>query len=124
MPRQAISVERENGEVVCGRCLLADNAWTRFRGLLGRNGLADDEGLLLRPAGSIHTLFMRFAIDAVFLDRQDTVVKIVRSLGPWRFAAARRAKRTLELPAGSTERRGLALGERLVFVPERAGEAA
>jgi uncharacterized membrane protein (UPF0127 family) len=115
--RRTITVERENGEVLCERCVLADTFWTRFRGLLGRKELAESEGLLIRPASSVHTLFMRFPIDVVFLDREDTVVKVVPVLRPWRLAAARRAGRTLELGAGVCARAGLAVGERLVSCP-------
>ena len=121
--RDTITVERENGDVVCGRCLLADTPLTRLRGLLGRRRLGQDEGLLIRPAGSVHTFFMRFPIDVVFLSRDDAVLKVVRSLRPWRLAAAPGAKRTLELPAGGAARARLAPGERLVLVPGRAREA-
>ncbi len=117
MARNTITIERPDGDVVCARCLLADTPWTRLRGLLGRRALAEEEGLLIRPAGSVHTLFMLFPIDVVFLDRGNTIVKIVERLRPWRIAGARRAKRTLELPAGAAARHGLALGEPLVLVP-------
>src|ERR671937_873325 len=76
MTSRAITVERERGDVVCGRCLLADTSWTRLRGLLGRRGLGADEGLLLRPVGAIHTLFMLVPIDLVFLDRDYVIVKV------------------------------------------------
>ena len=92
--------------------------------MLGRKGLEPDEGLLLRPAGSIHMLFMRFAIDAVFVDRDYVVVKVVQDLRPWRFAGARRAKAVLELPSGATARARLETGETLVIVPNRQQEAA
>jgi uncharacterized protein len=118
MASHVIAVERERGELVCRRCRLADRPWTRVRGLLGRGVLEADEGLLLRPVGSIHTMFMRFAIDVVFLDREYGVLKVVENLGPWRFAGARRAKAVLELPAGSASRK-LQTGERLVIVPNR-----
>ena len=85
-----------------------------MRGLLGRRGLDADEGILLRPAPSIHTLFMRFAIDVVFLDGDDRVVKIVLALAPWRFAGARGAKAALELPAGRADEIGLRVGDRVV----------
>ena len=124
MAQDTITIERENGDVLCGRCLLADTPWTRLRGLLGRRRLSEDEGLLIRPAGSVHTLFMLFPIDVVFLDREDTVVKVVGGLRPWRLAAARRAKRTLELPAAAAARARLAVGERLVLVPGRPREKA
>lgn len=109
--------------MVCARCLLADRPWTRLRGLLGRRRLGQDEGLLLRPVGAIHTLFMLFAIDVVFLDRDYTVLKVVENLRPWRFAAARRAKAVLELPAGAAARR-LRIGEPLVIVPDWHREEA
>jgi uncharacterized membrane protein (UPF0127 family) len=82
-------------------------------GLLGRRKLPSGEGLLLRPASSVHTLFMRFSIDVVFLDRDGEVVKIAASVRPWRTAGARGAKAVLELPAGEAERRELRVGDRL-----------
>ena len=58
-----------DGTVVCPRCRIAKDPWTRMRGLLGRRQLDDGEGILLRPASSVHTWFMLFPIDVVFLDR-------------------------------------------------------
>jgi len=72
-----------------------------MRGLLGRASLDADEGMLFRPAGSIHMLFMRFAIDAVFLDRDLVVVDVVRGLKPWRFAGRRGSKIVVELAEGA-----------------------
>ncbi|HYY65366.1 MAG TPA: DUF192 domain-containing protein [Gaiellaceae bacterium] len=108
-----IELKTVDGRVVCERCFVADNAWTRMRGLLGRNGLETGEGLLLRPASSIHMLFMRFAIDVVFVARDGAVVKIASNVRPWRIAGARGAKLALELPAGEAERRGIGVGDRL-----------
>jgi uncharacterized protein len=102
-----------DGEVVCDRCLVADSMFVRMRGLLGRRGLASGEGLLLRPAPSIHTFFMRFPIDVVFLARDGEVVKVVSAVKPWRTAAARGARSALELAAGEAERRGIRVGTRL-----------
>ena len=99
--------------VACERCVVADNAWRRLRGLLGRAELPQGEGLLLRPAGSIHMMFMRFPIDAVFLDRDDVVVDVVPSLRPWRLAVRRGAKSVLELAADEAARRGIVPGARL-----------
>jgi uncharacterized membrane protein (UPF0127 family) len=106
-------VRKGDGGVVCEGCLLADSAWLRMKGLLGRASLADDEGILLRPCSSVHMFFMRFAIDAVFLDRELRVVKVVADLRPWRMAGARRSRAVLELPAGACERRGVREGDRL-----------
>jgi len=112
---QHLTLRRADGAVVCERCSLADSPLTRLRGLLGRNGLETGEGLLLRPASSIHTFFMRFPIDAVFLDRALVVVGIAGAVEPWRAASRRGAKAVLELPAGESFRRGLAVGDQLTL---------
>jgi len=111
---QEVALRREDGTIVCERCLLAETALTRMRGLLGRRELPSGEGILLRPASSVHMAFMRFPIDAVFLDRDLRVVKIAADLRPWRAAGARGAKSVLEIPADEAARRGLTVGDRLV----------
>lgn len=98
---------------VCERCRVADTPWLRLRGLLGRTSLEPGDGLLLRRSGSIHMFFMRFAIDAVFLDRDDEVVSVVESLRPWRVAARRGARAVLELSEGEVRARGIEPGMRL-----------
>lgn len=82
-----------------------------MKGLLGRRSLSWDEGLWLEPASSVHTWFMRFPIDVVFVDRESRVVRIVQALPAWRMAAKRGARSVLELPAGAAERWGLAEGD-------------
>ena len=104
-----------NGVVVCEECLVAATPFARMRGLLGRRSLPSGEGILLRPAASIHTFFMRFSIDAVFLDDELRVVAISPDLRPWRGAAKRGARAVLELPAGECARRGLAVGDLVRF---------
>jgi uncharacterized membrane protein (UPF0127 family) len=111
---------RADGEVVATRVERAATALPRMRGLLGRSALAEGEGIWLEPAPSIHTLFMRFAIDVLFLDRTGRILKAIPALRPWRFAAARGARVALELPAGTIARHGLAPGE--VLQLEAAGE--
>ena len=108
-----IALRREDGSIVCERCVLADTALARSRGLLGRRDLPSGEGILLKPASSVHMAFMRFAIDAVFLDRDLRVLKIAADLKPWRVAGKRGAKAVLEIPAGEAARRGLSAGDRL-----------
>jgi len=93
--------------------MLATNPWTRFRGLMGRASLAPDEGMLFRPAGSIHMFFMRFPIDVVFCDRELRVVKVVQDLQPWKTAGARGAKVVVELASGAAA--GLQPGDQLVL---------
>ena len=90
--------------VVCEHCLVAERPWGRMRGLLGRQ-LPRGEGILLRPAGSIHTFFMRFAIDAVFLDRSiSSYLGSKPSLGPWRTAGTARGAKSVVESACSGER--------------------
>jgi uncharacterized membrane protein (UPF0127 family) len=108
-----IALRHANGEAVCERCVLADTALMRMRGLLGRSALPQGEGILLRPAASVHTAFMRFAIDVVFLDADNRVLKIAANVKSWKAAAARGAKAVVELPAGEAERRDLQVGEQL-----------
>jgi uncharacterized membrane protein (UPF0127 family) len=108
-------LETGDGRTVCERCVRAESPLKRMRGLLGRGSLAADEGLLLRPAGSIHTAFMRFAIDAVFVDGEGRVLQVVDSIPPWRTARAKGAKAVVELPAGAAGRVQLAPGETLVL---------
>jgi uncharacterized protein len=111
-----VALANDDGDVVCESCLLAETAFSRLRGLLGRSGLSSGEGMLLRPASSIHTGFMRFAIDAVFLDSAGRVVKVAADLRPWRMAACSGARAVLELPAGEAARRGLRPGVSLTQV--------
>lgn len=111
-----VALANDDGDVVVENCLLAETALSRCRGLLGRSGLSSGEGMLLRPTSSVHTAFMRFAIDVVFLDRADRVLKVADDLAPWRMAGCRGARAALELPAGEARRRGLRPGVSLTQV--------
>ena len=87
----------------------------RLLGLMGRKKLAPQTALLLEPCPQIHTCFMRFNIDVVFLDAQNRVVAVAEQVKPWRmskFYSA--ARRTLELPGGSLQGRVQA-GDELIF---------
>lgn len=109
------TLRRESdGQIVCERCSVASSMPARIRGLLGRSELPAGEGLLIRT-WSIHMFFMRFAIDAVFLDRDRRVVRIVENLRPWKTASCRGAREVIELAAGEAAARGLSVGERLVL---------
>ena len=100
-------------------CELADRLFTRARGLLGRRELPRGRGMLIRPTWSVHTLFMRFPIDVVFLDRQLQVLRVRENLGAWWGASKMGAHAVLELPAGECERLGLGVDDRLAW----AGDA-
>jgi uncharacterized protein len=98
--------------VVCERAVIADRPLPRMRGLLGRSCLPQGEGLLLQPAPSIHTAFMRFPIDVVLLDAELRIVKLAH-LRPWKAVGAPKARTILELPEGEIFSRGLVVGHQL-----------
>jgi uncharacterized membrane protein (UPF0127 family) len=106
-------VTRGGGSVVCERCVVADRMLPRMKGLLGKRELSADEGILIKPAPSIHTFFMRFSIDVVFLARDGNVLKVSPNVGPWRMRSCRRAVAVLELAAGEAELRGITVGDHI-----------
>jgi hypothetical protein len=110
---KSAKLTKHDGTVVCARCALAVHPWSRMRGLLGRTSLEPDEGMLFRPASSIHMMFMRFAIDAVFLDRELVVVDVVQGLKPWRMASRRGSKIVVELAEGAAAAAGVRPGDHL-----------
>src|SRR5262249_34802601 len=92
--------------VVADPCVVASTYWSRLMGLMGRTGMQTGSGLLIEPCNSIHTFFMRFAIDAVYLDRDQArnykVVSIRRNMKPWRAdLPVAGARAVLELPGGA-----------------------
>ncbi|MGR8919003.1 MAG: DUF192 domain-containing protein [Gammaproteobacteria bacterium] len=110
----------DHGGVAVPRVMRAADPWNRARGLLGRPPPGRSEGLLITRCASVHTCFMGYAIDVVFLDRNGAVLKVVTALAPWRMAAARGARDTLELAAGGATLAGIGIGQVLEW---RDGEA-
>jgi uncharacterized protein len=104
--------------IVCARTEVADNLFTRMRGLLGRASLPSGDGMLFRGESSIHSAFMRFRFDAVFMDRELRVVGLAEDIPPWRARSARGARNILELAAGEIARTGVAVGDQLAEVEE------
>ncbi len=76
------------GRILVERVQMAQDFRSRSKGLLGRRGLAQDEGLLIKPCNSIHTFFMKFPIDVIFLDKNGRIVKIATGIKPWRLCSA------------------------------------
>ncbi len=115
MANRVTVVDRERGTIVSEHCTVAATPATRLKGLLGRRHLPSDEGLLIRPSSAVHTSFMRFPIDVVFLDRELAVLGVRHDVKPWRTAMERGAKSVLELPSGDAARCGVTPGERLTL---------
>ncbi len=111
-----IAVNNTNKRVLAQDCQAAYSFWRRLKGLLGRRCLPENCGLHLKPCNSIHTFWMRFSIDAIFLDKNQRIVALYRNLKPWRLTRiVWSAHSVLEIPAGSIEEKGCRLADGLEF---------
>jgi len=115
------ALNRSKGTVLCERLEVAESMAAQSRGLLGRDGLAPGAGMLFEgswlPLMWMHMFFMRFAIDIVFLDKSNRVLRINHSLKPWRVSAmVFGARRALELEAGAAARSSTIAGDQLELV--------
>ena len=101
---------------VLATCMeVADSAARRNKGLLGRKGLAPGEGMWIRPCQAVHTFFMQFPIDLVYLDRKRRISKLVSAVPPWRLSGCLRAQSVLELPSGTIRQTQTQPGDTLEF---------
>lgn len=102
---------------ICQNCGVADNPLTRMKGLLGRETLDEDEGLLILPCSSIHMWGMKFALDVIFLTKENVVTDFVENIAPGKIYASKRhhgkAHAALEVAAGTAARNGLQYGDQL-----------
>jgi uncharacterized membrane protein (UPF0127 family) len=95
---------------------VARSFWQRFKGLMCSKPLPVAQGLLIPRCASVHTLFMRYALDVVYLDKRGAVVKLVPALNPWRLSwGGGTATQTLEMTAGGIAHCGMQLGDRLAL---------
>ena len=108
-------VQASDRRVVVPRLELALDSATRRKGLLGRDGLDPGAGLVIAPSNSVHTFFMRFAIDIVFLHRTGRVLKIRHRVPARRVAVSAIAHAVLELPAGAAATAGISVGDTLAL---------
>jgi uncharacterized protein len=96
---------------------VADQAGSRNKGLLGRAGLLPGEGLWIVPCESVHTFFMKFPIDLVYIDREKKVKKVRSNVSAWRLSACLSAHSIIELPAGVVDATQTQPGDQLQFSP-------
>lgn len=92
---------------------VADSSAKRRTGLLKHERLAPGEGLWIVPCESVHTFFMKFPIDLVYLDKKRKVKKVRHAVPAWRLSACLSAHSVLELPAGTVEQTRTAVGDEL-----------
>lgn len=114
-------VSKTTGKTVVAQLRIADGFWSRLVGLQFRRPLPSGAALLLVPCNSVHTCFVRFPVDVVFLDGNGSVLAVRRSLRPWRLAwGPRKSHAALEVLAGSAD---VQPGEKLRLEPSGGGEA-
>ena len=103
--------------VIGDRIARAGTSSERTTGLLRRTGLENGEGLWIIPCEAVHTFFMTFALDLVYIDRKHRIRKVVRNVAPWRVSACLSAHSIIELPAGTIDASGSQRGDQLEISP-------
>ena len=111
-------VNSRTEDAVARRVEVAVTRRRRRKGLLGRSGMAVSSAMILAPCAAVHTMFMRFPIDVLFVDANGCALRIVPNLGPWRVAIQPFAHAVVEMPAGSLEERRVRVGDRLYLQDE------
>lgn len=102
--------------ILVSEARLADTAFSRLKGLLGRTALRSSEGLVITHCRSIHMFFMRFAIDVVFADRNLRVVGLATEIRPFRISSYFfRSFYAIEVPAGTIAKTATQKGDQLAF---------
>lgn len=105
---------KKNNHVLVPQLRLADNLWTRGKGLLGSQTLPEDQALWIKPTNSIHTFFMKYAIDCVFLSSDLRVHSIFQNVKPGKFIWPQwGATSVIEAPAGKISQWQLSVGDQL-----------
>lgn len=102
---------------IAGNVEVAKSGARRSKGLLGRKGLPPGHGMWIVPCEAIHTFFMQFAIDVIYLDRKNRIKKVANSVPPWRLSACLSAHSVLELPPGAIRGSQSSPGDFVEFLP-------
>ncbi len=111
------AVNQTQKNEIAQRVEVANTPWSRMKGLLGRPRLPQDHALLITQCNSIHMVFMKFPIDAVFLDHADRVVGVVKGIQPFALSPIFwTAEKVLEVPAGTVDLKRISLGDQLQFL--------
>jgi len=109
------TIKNSDGEKIF-QLEIADTFLKRFLGLMGRKKIPAGQGLLILPCNSIHMMFMRFSIDAVYVDKNFVVKKIVRKLPAWLgMSICAGAHAVIELAAGEADRLNFRIGSKVIF---------
>ena len=113
MENKIYKLKASSGEIICHKMIVASNTLSRMKGLMFSSELPDCDGFLISPCNSIHTFFMRYPLDIVFLDKNFKIVKVLYNLSAWRMTWIYfRSHQVLEMKAG-TLKKNLNQGETL-----------
>ncbi len=110
-------INQSSGASLAQDVATADKPLARIIGLLNRQELLPGQGLIIGPCNSVHTFFMRFPIDVVFVDKNNKIIKAINSLRPFRATGIYFfSTLVIELPAGTLEKTGTCCGDTLKFI--------
>lgn len=110
-------INTKNDRLIADRITVAGTFLSRFRGLMGKSGLEKGEALIILPCKSVHTFFMRFEIDVLFLDRECVVIQTEESMKPYRFSYfVPKSYIVVEIPAGVLSETGTRVGDKLKLI--------
>jgi uncharacterized protein len=114
MPRHLLCLNETRQTTLGDSIRVADNFFSRFMGLMGCGHLPSGHGLWIRPCNSIHMLWMRIALDVVFIDKNHTVIGTLENIRPWRVSKTYRgAHSCIELPVGTIANSNTQPGDQL-----------
>ncbi|MCM8789645.1 MAG: DUF192 domain-containing protein [Candidatus Omnitrophica bacterium] len=109
-------INKTNNAILAEKAILADTPLSRLKGLLGRKQLNIGEGIILRPCSSIHTFFMHFPIDILFLDKNNKIIKAIPDLKPFHLTAIYfNAAFAIELPVGTISSTSTHIGDEVLY---------
>jgi uncharacterized membrane protein (UPF0127 family) len=109
-------VNRTRNTILAQDIIVADAAFERMKGLLGRKDFRQGEALIIKPCNSIHTFFMHFPIDVLFVDKHSSVIKAISALAPFRLTSIYfNAAFVIELPVGTIQSSSTAKGDTLLL---------
>lgn len=104
-------------KIIATDATLANTFFARLKGLLGTKNLGTGKALLIRPCNSIHTIGMNYAIDVLFLDKHDSIVKTIKEMPAGKFSLCSSSCYVIELPPGTIEATGTVVGDMVSLTP-------
>lgn len=109
-------VNARTGRDVAHKARLAENFWTRAVGLIGKQSFDKGEGLIFPRCNSVHTFFMRFSLDLIFVNKDGVVTSIIENIQKWRISPfISGTSKVIELPTGTIKDSGTMIGDKLLF---------